>query len=224
VWEGLAWCSGLRGYFEEDVVPGTTRAALLKWCALLHDIAKPHTKSIDASGRIRFFGHSDVGAEMAKQIMRRLRFSNRETELVAAMIQAHLRPIQLGQQGPPSRRAIYRFFRDTGGAGIDTLFLSLADHLGSAGPRATVEGFRAHVALIAYILRVRFVQEEVVFPPRLIDGDDLMAELGLEPGELVGELLEAVREAQAAGEIDSKGQALEYARERLAAIASGTGS
>jgi poly(A) polymerase len=153
---------------------------------------------------------------MATGLMRRLRFSARETQMVAAMIDAHLRPVQLGQQGAPTRRAVYRYFRDTGDAGIETLFLSLGDHLGSVGPNINWEGFRRHVALTSYILHVRFEEEQIVSPPRLIDGDGLMAGLGLEPGPLVGDLLEAVREAQAAGEIETAEQALAFARSKLA--------
>lgn len=218
LWDGLAWCGGLREYFREEISPGATRGALLKFCALLHDIAKPLTKSIDKDGRMRFFGHSDLGAEMATRLMQRLRFPTREISLVAAMIDAHLRPLQLGQQGAPSRRAIYRFFRDTKGAGIDTLFLAMADHLGSVGPRVSVEGFRAHVALTGYILHVRFADAEVISPTRLIDGDDVMAAFGIEQSEVIGDLLEAVREAQAGGEVATKEQALALVRAKLAEL------
>lgn len=195
LWDGLAWCSGLREYFRDETSVGTTRSAVLKFCGLLHDIAKPQTKTVDKDGRIRFFGHSDLGAEMATRLMQRLRFPRREISPVAAMIDSHLRPLQLAQQGLPSKRAIYRFFRDTKDAGIDTLFLAMADHLGSVGPRVSVEGFRAHVALTGYILHMRFAAEHVISPTPLIDGEDVMAALGVEQSEVIGDLLEAVREA-----------------------------
>lgn len=217
LWSQLEWSGGgLREYFRDEVVPGSTRCAVLKLCGLLHDIAKPETKSFEANGRMRFFGHNEKGAEMATGLMRRLRFSSREAQMVAAMIDAHLRPVQLGQQGAPSNKAVYRFFRDTGDAGIETLFLSLADHLGSVGPSINRDGFRRHVVLTSYILQMRFGEEQIVSPPRLIDGDALMAALRLEPGPLIGELLEAVREAQAAGEVETVDQALALARRRLA--------
>jgi putative nucleotidyltransferase with HDIG domain len=216
LWSQLEWCGGLRDYFAEEIVQGTTRGALLKLCGLLHDIAKPQTKSFEPNGRMRFFGHSEMGAEMAAGLLRRLRFSSREVDMVGRMIDAHLRPVQLGQQGLPSRRAVYKFFRDTGDAGIDTLFLSLADHVATVGPRFSREAFDQHVALTGYILHLRLEDEKVISPPRLVDGDVLMAELGLEPGPFLGQLLEAVREAQAASEIETREQALEFARSRLA--------
>jgi hypothetical protein len=57
--------------------------------------------------------------------------------------------------------------------------------------------------------------EEVISPPRLLDGNDLMRELNLEPGRVIGDLLEAIREGQATGKISVREDALVYAREWL---------
>ena len=165
---------------------------------------------------MRFFGHSDTGAEIADRLMRRLRFSGREREIVVRMIEAHLRPVQMAQDRAPTKRAVYRYFRATGEAGVDTLFLSLADHLGTVGPNVSREGFRAHVAVVSHILHLRLMDEGVTSPAKLVSGHDLMRELGLEPGALLGALLEAVREAQAAGEVSTPAEALALARQRLA--------
>ncbi len=165
---------------------------------------------------MRFFGHSDTGAEIAGQLMRRLRFSGREREIVVRMIEAHLRPVQMAQDRAPTKRAVYRYFRATGEAGVDTLFLSLADHLGTVGPNVSREGFKAHVAVVSHILHLRLVDESVTSPPKLVSGHDLMRELSLEPGARLGALLEAVREAQAAGEVSTPAEALALARQRLA--------
>src|SRR6266542_1529912 len=148
-------------------------------------------------------------------LMQRLRFSSRETGLVRGMIDAHMRPVQMAQQGAPSRKAIYRFFRDTGEAGIDTLLLSLADHLGTAGPRVDLENWRRHVAVIDYVLRMRLQEGVVTEPPKLVDGEDLMSSLGIPPGPRVGELLELVREAQAAGDVITRDDAIALARREL---------
>ena len=164
---------------------------------------------------MRFFGHSDTGAEIAGRLMRRLRFSGREREIVVRMIEAHLRPVQMAQDRAPTKRAVYRYFRATGEAGVDTLFLSLADHLGTVGPNVSWEGFRAHVAVVSHILHLHLAEENVTSPPKLVSGDDLMRELRLEPGALIGALLEAVREAQAAGDVSTPAEALALARQRL---------
>ncbi|MBI1885355.1 MAG: HD domain-containing protein [Chloroflexi bacterium] len=196
-------------------MPGHSRQAILKLGGLLHDIAKPETKAFDKNGRMRFFGHPEQGARKAARILRRLRFASREVQMVGAMAAAHLRPVQLGQQGPPTRRALYRFFRDCGDAAIAVLLLSLADHLATVGPNLNREGWRAHVSLVNYILTERYREETIVAPPKLISGEDLMADLGLPPGPAVGELLEAVREAQAAGEVTTREEALSLAKAKL---------
>jgi len=215
LWGRLEWWQEGRTYFATEFVPNTLRCSLTKLAGLMHDIAKPQTKSLDDKGHIRFLGHADVGAQIASQVMQRLRFSARETALVSAMIDAHMRPVQMAQHQAPSRKAVYRFFRDTGEAGIDTLFLSLADHLGTVGPRVSLDGWRRHVAVIDYVLRLRLEERSVVEPPKLVDGDDLMTALGIPPGPRVGELLELVREAQAAGEVSTREDAIALARREV---------
>ncbi len=215
LWSRLGWWTEARAYFSAEVVMGTPRSAVLKLAGFLHDIGKPETKTFDETGRMRFFGHGDVGAAIAVRLMQRLRFSSREVDLVRPMLEAHLRPVQMAQQGPPTRRAVYRFFRDTGDAGIDTLFLSLADHLATVGPRLNMEGWRQHVAVVDYVLQMRLQDTGVVAPPRLLRGDELMAALELPPGPALGRLLEEIREAQAAGEISTREEALKLARRSL---------
>ena len=75
LWTQLDWWQDAREYFREEVVPGSTRGSVLKLTGFLHDIGKPATKSFDETGRMRFFGHGDAGAEMAAGLMQRMRFS-----------------------------------------------------------------------------------------------------------------------------------------------------
>ena len=214
LWDQLDFLPAMREHFAEEVSEGRSRATLLKLAGLLHDVAKPETRAPDATGRIRFFGHAERGAETAGLVLRRLRFSRRESELVATMVEEHLRPGQLSNQGPPSRRALYRYYRDTGEAAESVLFLSLADHLAARGPRLRIDGWRNHVAYIAHVLARRHEEESIVRPPRLLTGHDIMSELGVGPGPEVGRLLAALEEAQAGGEIASREDAVTFVRRR----------
>ena len=209
----LAWWDERRSYFADEIVRGAPRSAVIKLCGFLHDIGKPETKKFDENGRMRFFGHSEAGAAIAAAVLRRLRFSTSEIDFVSKMIGAHLRPVQMAQQGPPSDRAIFRFFRATGDAGIATLFLSLADHLATVGPRLDWDEWRQHVALVGHILRKRLLESAVVSPPKLLRGDELTDALGIESGPLVGELLAKIEEAQAAGDVTTREQAIALARD-----------
>lgn len=210
----VPWSEKIAGYFEQEVSHGSSRRTLLKLAALLHDIAKPQTKAADGGGRVRFLGHAQEGAIIAAGILERLRFSAREIKLVETMVRHHLRPTQVSQEGLPSRRAVYRYLRDTGEAGIDTLFLSLADHLATRGPQLILAQWQEHANVVKYILEC-LEPPSVAIPPKLVDGHDLIRIFGLKPGPEIGELLDAVREAQAAGELTTREEALSFLRQRL---------
>lgn len=212
----VPWSEALAKHFDEEPSKGRSRKTLLKLAGLLHDIAKPQTRSVEKDGRMRFFGHAKEGALVAAGVMRRLRFSARETDMVAKMVEYHLRPGQMGGE-TPTRRAIYRYFRDAGDVGIDTIFLNLADHLATRGPNLELEGWREHTRSMAYVLEERFGEEGVVAPSKLISGHDLIDIYGMTPGPRVGELLEAVREAQAAGEVVTRDDALLFVETQLRA-------
>jgi poly(A) polymerase len=206
----VPWSTSLSQYFEQAVSSGSTRRSLLKLAALLHDIAKPQTKTVDEDGRARFLGHPQEGAVTVVSILERLRFSTKETKLVELMVRHHLRPTQMSHEELPTRRAIYRYFRDTDEAGIDILFLSLADHLATRGKNLDLAQWQAHAQIVEYVLIKHLEEESLSVPPKLIDGHDLIKIFSLSPGPKVGELLETVREAQAAGEVTTRQQALDY--------------
>ncbi len=215
LWSAFGWCEdGLRGYFGERV-GGWSRASLLKLASLLHDVAKPQTREMQAGGRMRFFGHADVGAETVRRIMRRYRFSTKETRFAALLVEEHLRPVQLAQAGEvPTRRALYRFYQALGDAVPAVLFLSLADSAAARGPRLTPAGWARHVRYMNSIV-VRSQEEEgIVHPPRLLNGHDIMSALGIAEGPLVGRLLRELQEAEAAGEVGDVKAALSFVRRR----------
>lgn len=213
----LPWDPELAAYFAQDLVPGRGRATLLKLAALLHDVAKPATKTTEPNGRIHFYGHPTLGAAMTGSIFERLRFSNREKLLVEVMVREHLRPGLLTRgDDVPSPRALYRYFRDAGEAAVDTLFLSFADYLAAKGPLLAEDDWQRYSRKISDMLYDWRAQHARVAAPKLIDGHVLMESLGLTPGPLVGELMEAIREAHAAGELADRGAALALARKLIA--------
>ncbi|MEK7282139.1 MAG: HD domain-containing protein [Chloroflexota bacterium] len=208
------WSPQLAEYFHEDV-SSFPRKALVKLAALLHDVAKPQTRTVEESGKMRFLGHAQEGAATARGIMERLRFSQREIKFVDSLIYHHLRPAQMGDGGLPTPRAIYRFFRDTQEAAIASLFLSLADHLAARGPQLIEESWRGHIQQTQYILDEYLHRQQEVKPPKILDGHDLIRIFELKPGPVVGQLLDVVKEAQAAGEVSSREEALDLVKRQL---------
>ncbi|MFQ5420402.1 MAG: HDIG domain-containing metalloprotein, partial [Anaerolineae bacterium] len=184
--------------------------------ALFHDVGKPETKSVEADGRIRFLGHDKVGSQIAGRRLRRLSLSNQAIEQVKRIVAAHMRPLLLVQAGhiPPSRRAIFRFFRAAGAAGLDVCLLALADHLATYDGAGDEGEWDKLVRLTAVLLRHYFQKrEETVSPPPLVDGRALIDELQLTPGPEIGRLLRLIQEGQAAGEIATREQAIQFARQ-----------
>jgi putative nucleotidyltransferase with HDIG domain len=215
-WVAIEPLPEVASYIRDDT-ERHPRSALLKLAALLHDVAKPETRAPDETGRIRFFGHCERGAEVARAILRRLRFSRHDTDFVATLVEEHLRPGQLSQEGLPTRRALYRFYRDTGEAATGILLLSLADDLAARGPRLSVEEWSGLVGYIAWVAAQPHEAPAIVKPPRLVTGSDLIEALGLAPGPEVGRLLAAIDEAIAAGEVTNRDEALALARRKHAA-------
>jgi poly(A) polymerase len=209
------WSEEIRQHFDEEVSSGSNRRLLLKLGALMHDIAKPATRTVDETGKTRFLGHAKEGAAIAETVLERLRFSSKEIRLVENLVYHHLRPAQMSNIGMPTSRAVFRYFRDTEDAGMDILFLALADYLATHGPKLDIKEWKHHNLLINFILTEYSRQETTVLPARLIDGHDLMNTFGLKPGRLLGELLTEIREAQAAQEINTREEALGLVRKEL---------
>jgi tRNA nucleotidyltransferase/poly(A) polymerase len=226
------WLFRLRHHLAVSTAVGHSRADWLVWYALLHDVGKPATRTVElgqvelntasnaTETRIRFLGHERVGADLAATRLNALRFSRHEVELATAVVAAHLRPHSLhasfaGTQ--ISRRAAYRYYRDsdrrqTGNpAGIDTLLLALADYQ-AIYPSSPPPNWSAFLNHISQLLAFAYSSPNgEPLPTPLVDGHELMRLLQLAPGPQVGELLEVLREAQAAGEVTTPAQALDLA-------------
>jgi poly(A) polymerase len=212
----VPWTPDTKEYFSREVSDGHTRRTMLKLTALLHDIAKPQTKSRDDTGRIRFFGHSELGAEMAAERLAQLRVGSRGIAMVSKMVEQHLRPANMHQGLElPTHRAIYRYFRDLGDVAVDTLYLAMADYLAAKGPELVPDDWGNHARIMAYILQVGTQQTSPDRPDRLVTGHDLIEQFDLEPGPQIGILLETINEARAAGEISSREEALALAEQAL---------
>lgn len=210
-----------REHFADALNADRSVRAVLFFAALYHDVEKPSTRSVEPSGQIRFLEHDIQGAGTAFERAEALHLSNDEVDRIYKIVKNHMRfhffiyRLEHDQQ-EPSRKAIYRFFKDAGEAGVDLVLLGLADVRGTHGPSLAKDSW-ANALEIARILLENYWErrEEAVAPPRLLDGNELMKELHLQPGRIVGQLLEAIREEQAIGKVATREEALAFAREYL---------
>lgn len=173
----------------------------LAWGALLHDVGKPATFRV-APDRIRFDNHVEVGAKIAEEICRRLRFSNDETEQILALVDNHMR---FGHVSRMKESTLKKFLRMPGFD--EHLALHRADSLASHGNLSTYEFIRQKRAEIP---------AETMRPAPLVTGDDLIA-AGHAPGPKFREILTAVEDAQLEGRLPSREAALEFVRREFPA-------
>ncbi|MQF99146.1 MAG: HD domain-containing protein [SAR202 cluster bacterium] len=209
-------------YFSEIVSDGHNRLTMAKVAGLLHDIAKPATKTVDGTGRIRFIGHDLKGSEVTESFLDRLRFSNKGKNHISTMVRHHLRPTQMSSDGQyPTDKAMYRYYRDLKDVAFDILFLNLADYLAAKEDMLEMDDWRSHCGLIDFIMKKGLdilAVDNQVRQDRLIDGYGLMKILGIGPGETIGVLLEQLEESHKLGEITTRKEAILLARTLFARL------
>jgi len=210
------------GMLAEPLADDFTRRDALRLGALLHDIGKPGTAE-DRGGYRTFIGHDASGAETASAICRRLRASRRLGVHVAGLARHHLRLGFLVPQRPLPPRTVHEYLRATGDVAVDVTLLTVADRLAArgSGPLAGDEMVRGHLDLAVEMIAAALDWRREGPPRPLLAGDELAAELGIDPGPSLGEALAELEAAQYAGEVTSRDEAVRHARASLTARGTG---
>ncbi|MBL8155306.1 MAG: hypothetical protein JNM70_14075 [Anaerolineae bacterium] len=176
--------------------------ALLMLAGLLHEV-----------GRVGESGSEATTVRVVDGYAVALRLSNSERERLVAAVRWLDAPLRMLDDSP---RSIYRFWRQTGEAGVDVCLLTLADQMAGLGSDLDQDGWLQVVDRMRGLLEAYFLHfDTVVSPPTLVDGGDIMRHLRLKPGRVIGELLESIREAQAVGEVRTAEEALRFAAHLL---------
>ena len=166
----------------------------LAYGCLLHDVAKPVCARQEAQ-RITFYGHTEKGAEMAEEVLKRLKRGRAVWERVSYLTRNHLRHVQAPQM---RLSTLKRFLREDG---IDELLeLARIDALSSNGDLQYYQFCKK---------RLVELKVEEIRPAPLVRGDDLIA-MGFKPGPVFADILRQVEDAQLGGEITSREEALEW--------------
>lgn len=159
------------------VVENVPATPILRWAALLHDIGKPKTKSVQ-DGKVHFFRHEMVGARMSRKVLRRLRFDRDRSERIQRLVAEHLRPNLYTPEWTDG--AVRRYLRETEGITDDLFALSRADI--TSYRRSRVEAGVARVNHLEARCRELQAQEDVAKLQSPLDGNDLMTMFDLGPG------------------------------------------
>lgn len=177
---------------------------LLPWTVLLHDIAKPVTAEKNPeTGKIHFYGHEKVGAEMAEAILRRLKFSNKENDAIVAAVRHHMQFKDVKQMRKATlRRMLLR----------ETFPLELALHrLDCLGSNGNLEHYE-----FCMQAEEELKKQPQLHPP-LLNGHDLLA-LGVPAGQRIGELLHTIRDLQLAEDLTTPEEARDWVKRKISAV------
>ncbi len=213
----------LRVHREKDLWAHTRQVVVqapdrphVRWAALLHDAAKPQTRSVDAAGEVHFFGHEVAGAGLARRLLRRLKADKATETAVARLVELHGRPESYEADWTDS--AVRRLALEAGDVLPDLLDLAAADvtsgrELKRQIAAARVDALRKHLA--------RLEEERALAEFRSpLDGDALMAMFGRPPGRWIAVVKDHLRELVLDGDLapDDTSRAAEIARDLLASL------
>lgn len=194
-------------------IEGWPLVTLTRLACLVHDVAKPATATI-VDERLRFPRHGPRGAEMMRARLPEVGFGPESTEFVAKMVRYHLRPAELVKAWPVTDKAVRKFVADVDGHALPLMLVNISDGMAVRGPTYTRESFRRHCTFVNYVVaRALAANDEGEHP--LLTGDDLIENLNLESGRLLGAVLTSVRRAQLDGSISNRDEALVLARSVL---------
>ncbi len=193
---------------------GFSRLAHLKFAGFLHDIGKFSTWTIEEGGRHRFIKHDDVGAKLSGKLLKSMHFSNKQIEYLSIMIKNHIYPSQVMCAPQITEKIMMRFVRKMDTNCIDNIILAMADRLSARGPEITEQIVECNINSLNMLLKFYLEARENLKPlPILLTGNDVMEILNIKPSPKLGEIMNALHDAQLSGDVTTREQAVIFVRE-----------
>ena len=190
---------------------GFPRINHLKLAGFLHDIGKFSTWTIEESGRHRFIKHDDVGSKMVVPLLRDLKFSKKQIEYISCMIKNHIYPSNVIVAPSLNDKVMMRYVRKMGDNVIDNIILAKADRLSARGVDITEEIVNTNISGLDKLLDFYLSKKDSLASlPKLIDGREIMEILNIKPSPKLGEIINAINEAQLNGDITTHEAAVNY--------------
>ena len=182
----------------------------LYYAALFHDLGKQDTYSEDEEAKVHFYYHESYSCKRAEGIMDRLRFSNQLKNRILNLVQHHMRILNMS--GETKEGALKRLVNQMGEETPLLVLHTLADKEASRG----ILSIQIDEVVENHCLRILelFKEKDIVHPPPLITGHDVMA-LGYSSGPRVGQILSFIRQKQVEGEIKTREEALRILKDKF---------
>lgn len=189
--------------FAADKLPNNP---VLAWGIVMHDIGKPATRGLSDDGRITNHGHAEKGAQMARELLNKLRFDGETVNNVVELVENHMKFFGVKEMKQSTRMKLIA------SKNFDNMLeLHRVDCLGSNGDLSNHE-FIVHVRESTPATQIR--------PERLVDGNDLIA-MGMKPGKVFKQILESIADMQREGVVTTREQAMEVAKKKIENIEKG---
>jgi hypothetical protein len=201
-----------KGVFPPLVVDRSLRSVFL-FAAVHHDIGKPLDEGVLNSGRMKFPSHAEIGVDAVEKCANRMALSRVETRWIKDFIQSHmlLHNIDLTDSEAHQRLQLYRFFQEAKETSPFVALFTLADLLATYGDQIQPERWQAGLQRCRMVLNGWFNQHDVlVNPVPFLNGNEIQVEFAVKQGKQLGEILEGLCQAQAAGEVRSKQEARSF--------------
>ncbi|MBQ9245685.1 CCA tRNA nucleotidyltransferase [bacterium] len=202
----------IKQYLDEQKYGQVKLISFLKLAGFLHDIGKPACWTIEEeTGRHRFIKHDEIGSKLVVPILKELKFSKKQIEYVKTLIKYHIYPSGMVSASDVTEKAYYKFYRKMEGYVIDVIILAMADRLSARGEKITEEMVETNINNLTNLLNIYLEQKNSIQPiEKLLDGRDIMEILQLQQGPKLGQIINALKEAQLSGDVTTKKEAVEF--------------
>ena len=189
---------------------GFSRLAHLKLAGFMHDIGKFSTWTIE-EGKHRFIKHDDVGAKLSVKFLKDLHFSNKQIDYISSMIKYHIYPSHVMTSPQITEKIMMRYVRKMDINSIDAIILAQADRLSARGPEITDEIVERNINSLNMLLKFYLEARENLKPlPKLLSGNEVMEILNIKPSPKLGEIMNALHEAQISGDVVTREHAVNF--------------
>jgi len=207
----------LREFFEKSINSERKYEGLLYLAAMYHDIGKTKIQAKIIEGKSIYYGHAKTSAEIFKKICPHWALSRNECLFIQNLIASHTLPDDLRDtESVDARKALHRFYKQFKEAGLVHSIFHMADILATYEEKLTQERWRRVLQTSRSLLVCWFeFFSDIVEPPIILNGDDLKKDFRLKAGKELGKILTKLQEAQAAGEVKNKKDAIRFVQKLM---------